>query len=80
MRIPTLPSTHTPSTLHLHSSQELVKGSEVNRQSLQAVDSSLLVVCLDDAHPVDEVDVTHRMLHNYGANRQATHMQHGRVW
>ena len=49
--------------------QELVGVSEANRRALEVVDSALLVVCLDDAEPHNEVDVTHRMLHNYGANR-----------
>ena len=43
--------------------------SETNRDSLRRIDSALFVLCLDDSEPDNPTDLSHRMLHNHGANR-----------
>lgn len=48
--------------------EELVS-SEMNKKSIQCIDSALCMVCLDDHEPVTAVELSHTMLHNYGANR-----------
>lgn len=45
--------------------------SEANRQALATLDSAMFVLCLDDAEVTNEVEATHTLLHNYGANRYA---------
>lgn len=40
-----------------------------NREELSAIDSALLVLCLDDVEPTTADTLSHCMLHNYGANR-----------
>lgn len=40
-----------------------------NKDELSAIDSALLVLCLDDSEPVTADTLCHTMLHNYGANR-----------
>ena len=43
--------------------------SKANREALARLDSAMFVLSLDDEEVNDEVQVTHKMLHNYGANR-----------
>ena len=40
-----------------------------NGDQLAAIDSALLVLCLDDGEPTAADTLSHTMLHNYGANR-----------
>ena len=40
-----------------------------NEEELAAIDSALLVLCLDDSEPTTAESLSHCMLHNYGANR-----------
>lgn len=40
-----------------------------NSEQLNAIDSALFVLCLDDSEPTDAESLSHAMLHNYGANR-----------
>lgn len=40
-----------------------------NGEELSAIDSALLVLCLDDYEPTTADTMSHCMLHNYGANR-----------
>ncbi len=40
-----------------------------NQEELLAVDSALLVLCLDDSEHTAPDTLSHAMLHNYGANR-----------
>lgn len=44
----------------------------MNRDALATLDSALFVLSLDDAEVLDEVQATHTLLHNYGANRYLT--------
>lgn len=49
--------------------QELEGVNEANRQALATLDSAMFVLCLDDAEVTNEIEATHTLLHNYGANR-----------
>ena len=40
-----------------------------NLDQLEAIDSALFVLCLDDVAPTSPETLTHQMLHNYGRNR-----------
>ncbi|XP_067838411.1 carnitine O-palmitoyltransferase 2, mitochondrial-like [Heptranchias perlo] len=40
-----------------------------NKESLQQVDGAIFCLCLDDSWVEDETELTHTMLHGYGANR-----------
>ena len=51
--------------------QELEGVNEANRQALATLDSAMFVLCLDDAEVTNEIEATHTLLHNYGANRYA---------
>jgi len=42
-----------------------------NQKNLEAIDSAVLVLCLDDKEPTTPVQVSHSMLYGDAANRQA---------
>ena len=42
-----------------------------NRESLEAIDSAVLVLCLDDKEPTTHEQVSRTMLYGDAANRQA---------
>ncbi|KAG8130894.1 hypothetical protein E2320_017597 [Naja naja] len=47
--------------------QQLVQNG--NEESLKKIDSSVFCLCLDNASPQDEIELTHCFLHGYGFNR-----------
>ena len=48
--------------------EELIS-DQTNRASLQAIDSAMFVLCLDDSEPETPEELSHIMLHNHGHNR-----------
>ncbi|XP_077203762.1 carnitine O-palmitoyltransferase 2, mitochondrial-like isoform X1 [Paroedura picta] len=40
-----------------------------NEENLKKIDSAVFCLCLDDASPQDEIELSHCMLHGYGFNR-----------
>lgn len=69
----TAPSSHPLgylTTLNRDKWAELREEVQVlNSEQLAAIDSSILVLCLDDSEPTTADSMFHTMLHNYGANR-----------
>lgn len=44
-----------------------------NRESLEAIDSAVMVLCLDDKEPTTPEQVSRCMLYGDAANRQVVH-------